>query len=123
MAAHAVHRGQVALVLACGCRGWRGVVCRHVLMHDVGEVHPLVAITIPVLGRIGLRARYLANTHSLRMVRAHQHGRLPVPRRAGLGAEPASVQVAAAGLRVAHTGLHDVDGAAGLVVTLLDIGE
>ena len=92
-------------------------------MHDVGEVHPLVAITIPVLGRIGLRARYLANTHSLRMVRAHQHGRLPVPRRAGLGAEPTSVQVAAAGLRVAHTGLHDVDGTAGLVVTLLDIGE
>ena len=92
-------------------------------MHDVGEVHPLVAITIPVLGRIGLRARYLANTHSLRMVRAHQHGRLPVPRRAGLGAEPASVQVAAAGLRVAHTGLHDVDGSTGLVVTLLDIGE
>lgn len=90
-------------------------------MHDVGEVDPLVTVPIPVLCRVGLRSWYLAHTHSLRVVRADEHGRLPVASARRLRAQAASIQVTCTWLSVANSWLHYLDGATVSVVSLLDI--
>ena len=93
-------------------------------MHDICEVHPLVAVSVSVLGRVGLRAGYLAHTEPLGVVSTYQHRGFAVASRAGLRAEATCVHGgAASGLGVADAWLHDVDRPAGLVVTLLDVGE
>lgn len=126
MPAHVIHWRQLAAsAVLCtrghpACRPRACVRC----VHDVREVHPLVAVSVSVLGRVGLRAGYLAHTEPLRVVGAYQHRRFAVARRTGLRAEATCVHGgAAAGLGVADTRLHDVDRPTCLVIALLDVGE
>ena len=51
-----------------------------VLVHDVGEVDPLVPVPVPVLRRIRRAARDLRDAHALRWVGADEHGWLAVAR-------------------------------------------
>ena len=115
MATHTIHWCQIALILCLS-----GTI-RNILMHDISKVHPLVAVTVSVLCRIRLRTWYLTHTYALRLISAHEHGWLPVPSRARLRPYTTRVQIAAAWLSVAHTWLHDVNGTACLIVTLLYI--
>ena len=94
-------------------------------MHDVGEVDPLVAISVTVLRRVRCRARHLADSDPLRVVRADEHRRLPVASARGLRADRRSVQVSRlAWLRPwAHARLDYVDVARTARLALLDIAE
>ena len=84
VATHVVHGGQLA-ARVLGPRDAttrRARACVAWSVHDVGEVHPLVTISVSVLRRVRLRARHLTHSQSLRMVRPHKHWRLAMPSRA-----------------------------------------
>lgn len=64
---HVAHRRELAAVSAIGSR---------VLVHNVGEVDPLITATVTVLSRVGLGAWdwLTSTTHSWRIVGgSHEH--------------------------------------------------
>ena len=74
MTAHAAHWRQLSA--GVGGTGPTG----YVLVHDVGEVDPLVPVSVPVLRRIRRGARDLGDAHALRWVGADEHGWFAVAR-------------------------------------------
>lgn len=71
---HVAHRRELAAVSAIGSR---------VLVHNVGEVDPLITATVTVLSRVGLGAWdwLTSSTHSRRVVGGpDEHRRFTVTR-------------------------------------------
>lgn len=93
-------------------------------MHDVGKVDPLITRSIPILGRVRLRARDLADIHTLWVIRGpYKHRWLAVPRARRLATQSTGIQMwSRRRLRVCNARLHDMNVAAGATrLSLLDI--
>ena len=108
----ATHGSQLAIGV-----GGRNVI----LVHDVGQVYPLVASAGPVCRRVGLGAGNLTDANALRGLRAHQHGRFAVARARRLRSQGGLDEGSGGRLRVGHAWLHNVD--LPTIVAILNVAQ